>query len=113
MNDIRKKTEYVLKKIYKIYLERIKDGKTESESKYFGSCENLLDNYFLGFTFDELHDCINELSEKNYLKVEYGSNKPAEITLENNSIIYFENRYSKNVKSVLDDLSKLKNLLGL
>lgn len=113
MDDIKKESEFVLKHMYKIYLDRLEDGEPETQSKYFGSCEELQKNYFIGFSFDKLHDCINELSSKNYLKVSYGDNVPCSMILENKVIVYFEYKYSKNIKSLIKDLSNLKNLLSL
>lgn len=113
MDDIRKNSEFVLKHIYKIYLDRLEDGESASQSKHFGSCEKLQQEYFVGYTFDQLHDCINELSRNNYLYVVYASNVPCEIVLENSSIAYFEKEYSKNAKSLIKDLGNLRKLLGI
>ena len=117
MDSIRNKSEYVLKQMYKIHLDRIENNQSIFQSifqsKYFGSCEELQNNYFLGFTFDELHDCINELSYNGFLEVSYGSNVLCEIILNNNSIAYFEDLYSKNIRKLINDLSKLRSIIGL
>ncbi|MFL9486308.1 hypothetical protein JX000_08135 [Staphylococcus sp. SB1-57] len=112
MDNIRNGSEFVLKHMYKIYLDRLEEGESSSQSKYFGSCEELQQKYFIGHTYNQLHDCINELSFNNYLNVTYGSNVPCAIILENSSIAYFEKEYSKKAKSLIKDLNNLRQLLG-
>ncbi|MGW7889951.1 hypothetical protein [Staphylococcus xylosus] len=113
MTNISAKSEFVLKQMYKIYLDRIEDGATYFRAKYFGSCSKIHNDYFLGFTFDELHECINILSDKEFLIVSYASNSPNSIILNNNAIEYMDNEYSRNINATLKDLNRLKNILGI
>ncbi|RIM86014.1 hypothetical protein BU107_10675 [Staphylococcus xylosus] len=113
MDNISKKSEFVLKQLYKVYLDKIEDGDTYFRAKYYGGCSKIQNDYFLGFTFDELRECINILSDKEYLIVSYASDSPISIILSNSAIEYMDKAYSRNVNSLLKDLNKLKTFLGL
>ena len=54
---------------------------------------------------------VNELSRQKWLNNEYSNNVPTIITLNTESIAFMQTRFSRGLKQVIDELSKIKSLI--
>lgn len=88
--------------IYKIYLERRKSGMSKSDSKEFQDDFYKSDNHLSSWSDDDISDTLEELKKNNHVRLFIDGS----FTLENNAIIYMENRFKNGLTEVLEILSK-------
>lgn len=96
--EITKESEKIICCIYKIYLERRKKGVSKSEAVKFEDNFYKYDKHLLKFSECDVDDCLQELNENKYIRM----NIIGEITLENSTIVYMENRFKNNFKTLVD-----------
>ena len=89
--------------IYKIYLERRKSGMSKSDSKEFQDDFYKSDNHLSSWSDDDISDTLEELKNNNHVSLFIDGS----FTLENDAIIYMENRFKNGLTEVLEILSKV------
>lgn len=100
--DITKDAEKVLCCIYKIYLERRKDGIPKSEAVDFESDFYKNDKHLSKMNDNDIYECILELKQNGCLKVYINGS----FVILNPTIVYMENRFKNGLSEVFDILSK-------
>lgn len=89
--------------IYKIYLERRKSGMSKYDSKKFQDDFYKSDNHLSSWSDDDISDTLEELKKNNYVTLFIDGS----FTLENDAIIYMENRFKNGLTEVLEIISKM------
>jgi hypothetical protein len=88
--------------LYKIYLERRKNGTSKSDAKYFDESFFMSDERLSKWSYSDIDECLTELRQHNYVKVDVCGN----VTLLDSTIVYMENRFKKGLMEVLEFISK-------
>lgn len=102
----------VLLTFYKLYCQRIKNGESRLDAREFQNFYSVRQEYFSDWTnIDDLLDAVNELSRQKWLNNEYSNNVPTIIALNTESIAFMQTRFSRGLKQVIDELSKIKSLI--
>lgn len=102
----------VLLTFYKAYCQRIKNGESRLDAREFQDFYSIKQIYFADWTnINDLLDAVNELSRQKWLNNEYSNNVPTIITLNTESIAFMQTRFSRGLKQVIDELSKIKSLI--
>ena len=102
----------VLLTFYKLYCQRIKNGESQLDAREFQDFYLIRQKYFADWTnINDLLDAVNELSRQKWLNNEYSNNVPTIIALNTESIAFMQTRFSRGLKQVIDELSKIKSLI--
>lgn len=102
----------VLLTFYKAYCQRIKNGESRLDAREFQDFYSIKQTYFADWTnINDLLDAVNELSRQKWLNNEYSNNVPTIIALNTESIAFMQTRFSRGLKQVIDELSKIKSLI--
>lgn len=94
--EFTKDTSKVLTAIYKIYLERRKDGIAKKDAIFFK-----LDFYknvssLSSFAEDDINDSLSELSKSDFIKKYVSGN----FTIQDSLIVHMENRFKNGIEEV-------------
>lgn len=89
--------------IYKSYLERRKSGMSKSDSKKFEDNFYKSDKHLSSWSNDDISDTLEELKKNNHVTLFIDGS----FALENDAIIYMENRFKNGLNEVLEILSKV------
>lgn len=108
MDDLTKDGQYLLGKIYEEYLLNINNGVSKSNAKQIGSSHSVHKNLVPNELFDDVEETMRELGRAGYLKNSYADNIVYFSIITDKTIVYMENKFKNNVKSIVDFLSKLK-----
>lgn len=100
--QLTKDTDKILCLIYEEYLFRRKSGLSKSESISFDHPEALQFEFLQGILADDIHCAVSELGRNDLIKT-YVDNS---FQLNDNGIIYMENRFKNGLKEVADFISK-------
>ena len=106
-----KDAEYLLCVLYKEYTDRRNNGKSKSDSSYFGSSRNVFDEFFAEWNLDDLDDTLRELHRLGYTECVYADDTIYFFTLTTNGIAYMEQRFINKASDLLDTIMKLKSIL--
>ena len=102
----------VLLTFYKVYCQRIKNGESRLDAREFQDFYLIRQKYFADWAnIDDFLDVVNELSRQNWLNNEYSNNVPAIITLNTEAIAVMQTRFSRGLKQVINEASKIKSLI--
>lgn len=102
----------VLLTFYKVYCQRIKNGESRLDAREFQDFYLIRQKYFADWAnIDDFLDVVNELSRQNWLNNEYSNNVPAIITLNTEAIAVMQTRFSRGLKQVINEASKIKPLI--
>lgn len=108
MDDLTKVSQYLLGKIYKDYLLNINNGMSKSNAKLIGSSHSVHKKLVLNELFDDVEEIMRVLDRAGYLKNSYAGNIVYFSVLTDKTILYMENRFENNMKSIIDFISKLQ-----
>lgn len=108
MDDLTKDGQYLLAKIYEEYLLNINNGIDKGQAKMIGSSEGINQKLVPEQVFEDTDETMRELGRAGYVKNTYADNIVYFSVLTDKTIIYMENRFSNNVKKIVDFISKLK-----
>ncbi|MGK0551938.1 hypothetical protein ACSFB8_07600 [Enterococcus faecalis] len=111
MNELTEESKFVLETLYKEYLDKINNGISKSEAKKMNSGQAIHDDFFSYMLYDDLVDSCRELDQQEFLNIMWGSNKPFRVFLTNKAIVEMENKFSNDMKKVLDSILYWKKLL--
>lgn len=110
MNDLTKDAQEMLSVIYKEYLDRINNGISKSEAKRLGSGEELYQNFFENWLYDDFIDTMSSLAKSGYISNKWVASKIYRSILLGKSIITMENRFSNDLNKVVDFISKIRGI---
>lgn len=108
MDDLTKDAKYLLSKIYAEYLANINNGISKNRAKIIGSSQSINKNLVPEEIFEDTDETMKELGRAGYVKNTYADDVVYFSVLTDKTIIYMENRFSNNVKKIVDFISKLK-----
>ncbi len=103
MVSLTKDADKIVCCIYKEYLERRKSGSSKSESKEFEA--NFYRNIksIADWSSDDISDTLCELKDARFVKMYI----TGDFSLNNEAIIYMENRFKNGLTELTDFISKL------
>lgn len=104
--QLSKYNDLVICSLYKHYLEKIKNGSSKSDARWFGSSDDIQETLLNNFSKDNVAIFCWELHSKGLLKCNPGDDIANEIYLTNEGIIYMENRFKNNFIELTDFISK-------
>ncbi len=109
--DLSHDAEYLLCVLYKNYIDRRKNGEDKSKAKMMNSSEHIFNTLLSEWKFEDVDETCRELDRAGLLNCQYGDNIVYFSVLNDNAIIYMENRYKRGISEVIDTISKLKSLI--
>lgn len=110
MSDIKlsKDADALICLIYKYYLTARDNGISKTQAKHLGSSEDVKSKIIPEWSLDDVDETCKELHKANMLSVLYASNICYDIDLNDDAIIYMENRFPDKVKGILNYISLIK-----
>lgn len=103
--------KYVLSMLYKRYLENRKNGSSVDQSKYFGSIYKARNELFDNILVEDLQSYMNGLQANQFTNGVYGDGVYAEFFITDKTVVYFENKFKNNLKSVASFIKELKSFI--
>jgi hypothetical protein len=107
MDDLTKEQQLLLSEMYKDYLD-LCDTLPSEKANNFGSSKDIKHKYLESSSDEYLTVLCSKLKSKGYITGMNYDNSVFNISLTDKTIIYFEQKFSRNIKSVLNFISALK-----
>ena len=101
MSDLSKDSYQLLCIIYKEYLTRRNSDIPKSRAKYFDSASFVQTSLCPYLTLDDVEESLRELGTAGFLHNFYADNTVYSIVLENDAIVFMENRFKKALLKLL------------
>lgn len=115
MNDgydsLSNDSKYLLLMLYKMYIERRKDGTSKSKSRSFEDVPYIHTNLMPQWSEEDILDTVNELVRQKFLTAVYGGNTAFEIELSTTGVSKMEHRFKDSANNVINALSKIKEFI--
>lgn len=108
---LTKSADAVISALYKSFLEKHKNGKTQSLARYFGGSEYLMNEFFPTWSIDDIDESLRELHAFGLVDCFFCDDTVGELCLSSHGIAFMENRFSNNVNTVLEWLGKIRSFL--
>ena len=108
---LTKDSDALICAIYKEYLQRRKDGIPKGKAKSLGSAEDIQRTIVPKWQLGDVEDALWELDRTDLMVCQPGDNTVYYATLDNNGIIYMENRFKNGLSDVLGYIEKIKSIL--
>ncbi|KIP21099.1 hypothetical protein JV16_01593 [Anoxybacillus ayderensis] len=99
--------------LYKQYCAKLKDGVPKSQAKMFGSSEDIHQTIAPKWSFENVDETCRELHRAGLIECRYGDDIVWFVQLSDLGVIYMENRFKEGLKSVLEYLNKIRNVLPI
>lgn len=106
MDDLTKSQKKVLISMYELMLNR-QPALPEKEANFFGSADQVNSDCELGYSHEEISDICIALAGKGYITGDYGDDTLDLISLSDGTIVYMENKFKNNMKSLISFLAEL------
>lgn len=107
-SQLTKDAEFMILSLYKVYLERIRDGELKRKAAEFMDFSYLQSELFPTWPMPDIVSTANELKDAGYIK-KYRN--LGGIVLQPSGVSFCENAYGFSISEALDAFSKLKSLL--
>ncbi len=102
MIELTKDADKMLCTLYKVFLNRKKEGKSKRESRRFEDSYFIEKDPFLSMNQEDVTDTRLELARNGLMKIYIGG----DCDLTDAAIVYLENRFKNGVADVLSFLSQ-------
>lgn len=112
MDDLTNEQKLLLTAMYRDYLELSKKIGPE-KANHFGDSDEINYKYFIDRPNDYVSTLCWKLQRKGYINCYSGDNKANEISITDDTIIYFENEFKNNISKVLEAINELLNFVPL
>ncbi len=109
--QLTKDSDALICLLYKSYLESRNNGDSREDSKQFGNIPDIHAKFVPNWLEEDVLDCCFELGNAKLISYISADNTASYIKLTNSGIIYMESRFENKVNSVLDYISKIKNII--
>ncbi|MGW7977608.1 hypothetical protein BU116_01150 [Staphylococcus xylosus] len=109
--ELTKDQQYILSVMYKKYLECVKSGSVKLKCNDFNDAKSLHKNYFSELHFEDVEYDLKKLKKQNFLHGVYADNTIFNITMEDKTIVYFENKFKNDMKNLIDSISKIASII--
>ena len=110
-NSLTKDQQYILSVLYKNYLECVKSGAVKITCNNFESAEDIQSNYFQKLHFEDVEQDLKKLKKYNFINGFFADNAIHKVTISDKTIVYFENEFKNNLKSIVDSISKIASII--
>lgn len=97
--------------LYKNYLQRRKSGESKRSAKHFQGSEEIHAELMPKWSFEDVDETCRELSRAGFLDCLFADDVTEIADLSDTAIIYMENRFKKNLSSLIDYIGCLKPLI--
>lgn len=113
MDEIKltKDSDYLLCSLYKDYLRKRADGIPKTAAINVGGSEEIQKEIFPKWSVEDVDATCRELCNAGMLKGFAADNIVYEATLSDQAIIYMENRFERNINTVMDYIIKIKSMI--
>lgn len=112
MDDLTNEQKLLLTAMYRDYLELSKKVGPE-KANAFGDSDEINYKYFIDRSNDYVSTLCWTLKRKGYIDCYSGDNKANEISITDDTIIYFENEFKNNVSKIIDAINELLKFVPL
>ncbi len=106
MEDLTKDQQYLLCLLYKEFLSR-QPALSPANANYFADSDSLISLLKLDFDPDYTADICLALLAKEYIFGYHDEDSVSEIGISDKTIVYMENRFKNNIKSIINFLVSL------
>ena len=107
MEDLTKNQQFFLVALYKEYISR-QSTLDPVSANYFVDSDSLIPLLGVDFSSEYVGDICLALLDKGYISGYKDEDSVSELGLSDKTIIYMENRFKNNLKSILDFVAKFK-----
>lgn len=108
---LTKESDYLICAIYKDYLEKRKNGMDKSHAKHSGSSKRIHEEILTKWMYEDVDETCLELERAGLLNCYSADNAVLDSYLNDEAIIYMENRFKNNVNSVFEYMAKIKSAI--
>lgn len=108
---LTKDQQYILSVLYKNYLECVKSGVVKLTCNNFESAEDIHSKYFQKLHFEDVENDLKKLKKSGFLNGIFADNTLYHVTISDKTIVYFENEFKNNLKSIIDSISKIASII--
>lgn len=108
---ISKEADILICLLYKQYCDQRKGRVPKSKAKMFGSSEDIQEAILPKWSPEDVDDTCRELGKAKLLDCFYADDIAYIVHLTDEGIVYMENRFENNFKSLLEYLESLMNIL--
>ena len=109
--ELTKDSDYLICSLYRSYLQKRSKGMTKLQASLTGSSESIQKEFFPKWPVEDVDATCRELDRVKMLHCFYADNIVYESSLSDQAIIYMENRFKNNVKSIMDYILKIKSMI--
>lgn len=108
MDDLTKDQQFLLTALYKDYLSRRSTG-NPGLANYYTDSDSLISLLELDFSPEYVGDMCLALLAKGYIDGYKDEDSVSELGISDKTIVYMENRFKNNLKSVLEFLANFNH----
>lgn len=108
MIKLSEKADALVCLIYKYYLSLYDNGIKSSQAQRLGSSIDINNNIVPEWSFDDVDNTCRELGKSDLLSIFYAEDICYDVSLNDNAIVYMENRFNNNLNKLLNYISIIK-----
>lgn len=108
---LTKDSDYLICSLYKSYIEKRSNGMSKLQASCTGSAEDIQKELFPNWSLEDVDATCRELDRAGMLQCFYADDMVYESTLSDQAIIYMENRFERNINTVMDYIAKIKSMI--
>ncbi|APD19959.1 hypothetical protein ACB385_001140 [Staphylococcus pseudintermedius] len=108
---LTKDQQYILSVLYKDYLECVKSGSVKLTCNNFDSAQDIHLKYFQKLHFEDVENDLKKLKKYEFLNGIFADNTIYQVVISDKTIVYFENQFKNNLKSIIDSISKIASVI--
>lgn len=109
--QLTKDSDVLICLMYKSYIDKRKSGIPKSKAKHFQSSKEIHTTLTPKWIFEDTDETCKELNRAGLIDIMEADGICYQVTLNDQGIIYMENRFENNANRVLNYISQIKNLL--
>lgn len=110
-SELTKDQQYILSVLYKNYLQCVNSGSIKIQCNNFDDALNIHTLYFSQFHFEDIESDLMKLNKANFIQGIVADGTINFIQISDSTISYFENEFKNNMKSILDNISKISSFI--
>ncbi|MCS4486348.1 hypothetical protein [Staphylococcus americanisciuri] len=108
---LTKDQQYILSVLYKDYLECVKSGSVKLHCNNFDDAEDIHLKYFQYLHFEDVENDLKSLKKAGFLNGFFADNTLYQVSISDMTIVYFENKFKNDLKSIIDSISKISSFI--
>ncbi len=106
--DLPKDQKYILAKIYELYFDCVKAGKSKRSCNFFESIKTIYPYFNHMHVEDLVHDCI-KLRQKGFLFGNLGDGTIFHLGVTDDTVVFFENKFENDAKALYAFVKEIKS----